>query len=103
MPIENGKRIEIGGRAKGTPNKATAARQKRIAESGLTPLDYLLRIMRDESLDHHQRIDAAKAAAPYVHPRLASIEHKGDAENPLNVRFAFRWMTEQEARCRGWA
>jgi hypothetical protein len=29
--------------------------------------------------------------------------HKGDAENPLNMQFAFRWMTEAEARCRGWA
>jgi hypothetical protein len=63
-----------GGRRKGTLNKATAARQVAIAASGLTPLDYLLSIMRDESADPHARLDAAKAAAPYVHPRMAPTE-----------------------------
>ena len=33
------------------------------------------------------RLDAAKAAAPYVHPKLAQIDatHKGDAEHPLVI------------------
>ena len=37
---------KTGGRQKGTPNKATAERQAEIAASGLTPLDFLLNIMR---------------------------------------------------------
>ena len=53
-----------GGRKKGTPNKATAAREAAITASGLTPLDYLLTVMRDETADRHTRVDAAKAAAP---------------------------------------
>lgn len=28
---------------------------------------------------------AAKDAAPYIHPRLASMEHKGDKDAPLVV------------------
>lgn len=92
-----------GGRKKGIPNKATAFRQKRISESGLTPLDYLISVMRDETLSTLERVDAAKAAAPYVHPKLATIEHRGDKDNPINVNVGFRWMTEQEARGRGWA
>ena len=103
MKIDNGKRVKTGGRTKGVRNIASTKREAEIKASGLTPLDYLLRVMRDESLPDQQRIDAAKAAAPYVHPRLASIEHNGDAENPLSLQFAFRWMTEAEARCRGWA
>ena len=102
MKIDNGKRIKTGGRSKGTKNVANARREAEIKASGLTLLDYLLLVMRDERLPDQQRIDAAKAAAPYVHPRLASIEHKGDAENPLNVQFGFKWMTEAEARGRGW-
>lgn len=38
----------------------------------------MLKVMRDESADKAQRLDMAKAAAPYVHPRLAAIEHSGD-------------------------
>lgn len=68
---------KTGGRQKGTPNKATAARAAEIAASGLTPLDYMLKVMRDEDEVLDVRLDAAKAAAPYVHPRLASIENTG--------------------------
>jgi len=32
-----------------------------------------------------ERMDAAKAAAPYVHPRLAAIEHGGNAEKPMRM------------------
>jgi len=69
--------IKTGGRQKGTPNRATVQRQQEVAESGLTPLDYLLSIMRDEQAVIDMRIDAAKAAAPYIHPRLAAIDHSG--------------------------
>jgi hypothetical protein len=41
---------------------------------GLTPLDYLLGIMRDEEAEDARRQDAAKAAAPYVHARLANVD-----------------------------
>lgn len=65
---------KTGGRVKGTPNRATAAKAAEIAASGLTPLEYLLATMRDESKLLDVRLDAAKAAAPYVHPKLAAIE-----------------------------
>ena len=68
---------KYGGRAKGTPNKATAAKAEAIAASGLTPLDYLLSVVRDETIERTMRIDASKAAAPYVHPKLANIELSG--------------------------
>jgi hypothetical protein len=42
--------------------------------AGLSPVDYLLAIMRDEQLDLPTRLDAAKAVAPYTNPRLASID-----------------------------
>jgi hypothetical protein len=78
------KGAKTGGRQKGVRNKATAAKAAAIAESGLTPLDYLLDVMRN-SEDQFQRMYAAKAAAPYVHPRLASLEAKVDASVIVEV------------------
>lgn len=74
-----------GGRRKGTPNKATAAKAAAIEASGLTPLDYLLSVMRDEDGEPSQRIDAAKAAAPYVHPRLSTVEAKIEGDLSLDI------------------
>ena len=36
-------------------------------------VEYLLEVMRDQSLDTRLRVDAAKAAAPYVHQKLSAI------------------------------
>jgi hypothetical protein len=65
------------GRKAGAPNKATAQQREAIAASGLTPLDYMLSIMRDEENPKDMRLDAANKAAPFVHPKLAAIEHSG--------------------------
>lgn len=68
---------KTGGRAKGVPNKATAAKAAEVAASGLTPLDYMLTILRDETQSADNRMWAAEKAAPYVHPKLAAVEHTG--------------------------
>lgn len=73
---KGGKR-EGAGRKPGVPNKRTAETAAAVEASGLTPLDYLLSVMRDDDLDREARVDAAKAAAPYVHARLAAVEHSG--------------------------
>ena len=84
-----------GGRQKGPPNKITAKREAEIAASGLTPLDYMLGIVRAETppgLDvsvaiarETLRFEAAKAAAPYCHPRLQAVTLGGDPENPIKL------------------
>lgn len=74
-----------GGRQKGTRNKATAEKVAEIAASGLTPLDYMLNVMRDENAEKQLRMDAAKSAAPYVHPKLANIEHSGPDGGALQI------------------
>ena len=65
------------GRKPGTLSKRTLALQASVAASGETPLDFLLRIMRDPKKPWGMRVDVAKAAAPYVHAKLASIEVAG--------------------------
>jgi hypothetical protein len=69
---------KTGGRQRGVPNKATAKRQEEVEASGLTPLDYMLSLLRDEALGQDVRFEAAKSAAPYVHPRLAATQVTGE-------------------------
>ena len=61
------------GRKPGTLNRFNRELLERAIEGGQLPLDYMLEIMRDQSLDTRLRIDAAKAAAPYVHQKLSAI------------------------------
>lgn len=65
------------GRKKGTPNKKTAELQAKVEQSGLTPLEYMLQIMRDELQEPRTRLAAAQSAAPYVHAKLSSVEVSG--------------------------
>src|SRR5215471_16750332 len=76
---------KTGGRKKGTPNKATAAKAAAIAASGLTPLDFMLDVMRNVENDLGVRLDAARCAAPYVHPKLSSVELAGKVGEPVRV------------------
>jgi hypothetical protein len=77
-----------GGRQKGTPNRATAARQAEIAASGETPLDYTLRVMRDETADPSRRDEMARAVAPYVHPKLAAVEQTGKDRRDIVIQIS---------------
>ena len=62
-----------GGRQRGTPNKKTALRNAAIAAAvsnpNVSPLDFLLSIMRDALLPFELRIKVAQMAAPFVHSK----------------------------------
>jgi hypothetical protein len=72
-----------GGRTKGGVDKIK--REAILAAQGITPLDYMMGIVRNEEEDKTVRLDAAKAAAPYVHARLQAVTLAGDPENPIKV------------------
>jgi len=57
----------------GVARRKRAAAEPAVSE-GLTPLQYMVDVLRDESQTHAVRMDAAKTAAPYMHPRLATAE-----------------------------
>lgn len=76
---------KTGGRRKGTPNRTTLRREREIAKSGLTPLEYMLQVMRNPRVDGSRRDDMAKAAAPYVHPKLANHQHTGKGGGPIQT------------------
>jgi hypothetical protein len=62
-----------GGRQRGTPNKKTAHKNAALAAAAanpdISPLDFLLGIMRDPNVSSELRIKVAQAAAPFIHAR----------------------------------
>jgi hypothetical protein len=108
---------KTGGRTRGARNKTTERDQEireKAAAEGITPLEYLLNVMRTEyppelksaiesgKFDkktsralltwHRMRYEAAKDAAPYIHPRLTATTVKGtgkDGEIPVGVKVEF--------------
>jgi hypothetical protein len=65
-----------GGRQTGVANKRTREIADRATAEGITPLEYMLQVLRDEMAERPRRDDMARAAAPYMHPRLNSTEVK---------------------------
>src|SRR5262245_51799930 len=71
------RRQKTGGRKAGTPNKRTLERQRAIEAikaSGKDPITFFADLLRNESAPLELRFQAAKELAPFVHPRLASVE-----------------------------
>jgi hypothetical protein len=92
-----GKR-EGSGRKLGSASKKTREIANKAAESGLTPLEYMLQILQDFGAEPAIRLDAAKSAAPYIHPRLSAVEHSGD----LTIRTLSQELAElNDANTRG--
>ena len=84
------------GRPLGSKNKRSQMIEeaaRRTAAGGPTPLEFLLRVMRDENESMDRRLEAAKAAAPYCHPRLVSQQI---TENPRGPSFE-EWLAILEA------
>lgn len=72
------------GRKPGSANKRTREIADAAAAEGKTPLEYLLEVMRGSDPD--KAFEAAKAAAPYCHPRLSSIEANGNLTESYEER-----------------
>ena len=74
------------GRPTGSRNKRSLANIQAAQSGGEMPLDFLLATMRDQTLPLERRIDAAKACAPYLHPRLANLCPRGFVVATLKCR-----------------
>lgn len=98
--MARGGKREGAGRKAGVPNKITAETQAEVAKTGETPLDYMLRVMRDETADNGRRDAMAKAASPYVHPHLQAVQHTGEvttrfvAEVPAKSETTEAWQSQ---------
>jgi hypothetical protein len=94
-----------GGRAAGTPNRATLEKQLRAAtgiqaahHTGKMPLDVILQRMADPASVSRESFEAAVAAAPYVHARLTSVAASVTASDAphAGALAAYRSLTTQE-------
>jgi hypothetical protein len=88
---------KTGGRKVGSLNRRTLALQKGLVAGGAPlelaekpprqlPLDFLLDAMNNEDLPIATRIDAARAAAPYLHHRKGLLDTSGrDVPQVINI------------------
>ena len=72
------------GRPKGSGNKFTKDISEMLEDSQ-SPLEYMLSIMNNTDNDQRERLDAAKAAAPYIHARIAYIDMNVETESIRHV------------------
>lgn len=70
-------------RPPGSRNKATMAWFQELRQGGITPVELLLERVRDEDEEMDVRIDCAKAAAPYCHPKIHAIA--ADLQAHVNI------------------
>ncbi len=71
------------GRPMGAATQRTREIADKAAASGLLPHEFLLRVVRGEAIDgtvpsFADRLEAAKAAAPYFAPKLSSVDVKSE-------------------------
>jgi hypothetical protein len=59
-----------------------------VRAQGVSPLEYMLAVLRDEAVEPQRRDEMAKAAAPYIHPRLSSVEAKVDLDGDFAERLS---------------
>jgi hypothetical protein len=52
------------------------AEEQKVEVCCATPLDYMLSVMRDPTVEPARRDEMAKLALPYLHPKPTAIEHK---------------------------
>jgi hypothetical protein len=67
------------GRPKGAVSRMTQKAREEAAAVGMLPHEFLAAVARGEEIDGHlptfeERVDAAKAAAPFYAPKLAATQ-----------------------------
>jgi hypothetical protein len=81
--------FKTGGRRRGSKNKKRGLSDLndeavvQSVQSGETPLEYMLRIMRDPTQAVKRRDEMARAAAPYIHARLMAAKMEPKPEKNL--------------------
>ena len=95
------------GRPKGALNRVSRETRDKAAASGMLPHEFLLTFMRGEAVDGYtpsfaERLDAAKAAAPFFAPKLSAVNatmHKSDPREMSDEELT--WHIRSVAAARG--
>jgi hypothetical protein len=67
---------KVGGRKKGTPNKRTQQIEELLEQMGCDPFKVMALICVSTTATDDMKLRAAKELAPYIAPKLGSIEVK---------------------------
>lgn len=70
------------GRPAGSPNRRSVEVVAEALSAGISPVEYMLTIMRDAEASPKDRAWAAEKSAPYVHPRPAPMERTVSIDLP---------------------
>jgi hypothetical protein len=70
------------GRKLGSVSKRSTELIADAVASGITPVEFMLEILRDESADMKRREWAAEKVAPYIHGRPAPVAHRVTIDLP---------------------
>ena len=84
-----------GGRAPGTPNRATAEVSDRLAALGFDPIAAMVAIATDPAADLTLRGRMASELAAYVYPKRRAIDLTAETESP-GITVVIRRFTEDE-------
>lgn len=101
---ERGGARQGAGRPKGSKDKATIEKEaaraeiiKKALDGGISPLEVMVNVMREHyaSARYSEAASVAKDAAPYMHPKLASIDHKhaGEGGGPIQTKHTIEFVT----------
>ena len=108
--MARGGRRPGAGRPKGAVSRMSDKARAAASQTGVLPHEFLLGVMRGNPIGCNerpsltQRLDAAKAAAPYFAPRIASFTHNGaitmepSSSSDLETARRLAFLTERLAR-----
>jgi hypothetical protein len=94
--MTNKKKGQWGGKRKGAGRPRKHAAELTLPD-GVMPIDYLVGVMRglkfdgarwyeDEEITPPMKMDAAKAASPYLYPKLSNIDSNVAVDASLTVK-----------------
>ena len=85
------------GRPKGSASQSTQRKraiaervEQDLAKKKATPLEIMARVMNGDTSVTEMQFEAAKAAAPYIHPKLSAVQMNA------TVRKSFADMSDEE-------
>lgn len=95
-----------GGARKGAGRKAGSATKKtreiadKAASEGITPLEVMLEAMNHFRAEGDMQKAAlfARDAAPYIHPKLASMEMSGKDGGPVDMNWSIQLVPSKDGR-----
>ena len=83
MPQKPKGKVAGSGRKAGTPNRRTREVQEMLDSLNCNPIEGMVRIAEDESVELSLRARMYTELAQYVAPKRKAIEHSGPDDKPI--------------------